>query len=216
MYQTTSQQSGPPNNIRHRVHSLPSFKELVNGQQPWHDRLVMNSFPLNHYGSIWDQDERELSAAASLLDLQTMGQSDSEYHTSSSSQDARMSSPAPKSSLESTGNVLNGMVVDAKTQMVDRTAIRKRLRPSRSTPLPSNTTLRTLHDHEKKKPRWNNKERCNLFMAIIKDRQLEDMSTYNWDKIASKVGRARKACKDQWRREVLPALIHGIKTDVFK
>ncbi|KAG2175465.1 hypothetical protein INT43_001112 [Umbelopsis isabellina] len=216
MYQTTLRQSGPPNNIRHRVQSLPSFSDFVNGQQPWDNSHFMNRSPLTRYGSIWDQDERELSAAASLLDLQTMGQSDSEYHSSSSSQDARMLSPAPTASLESNSNALNGVELNAKKQMADRTAIRKRLRPSRSTPLPSNTMLRTSHDHEKKKPRWNNKERCNLFMAVIKDRDLDDMSTYNWDKIASKVGRARKACKDQWRREVLPALIHGLKTDVFK
>ncbi|KAJ2957427.1 hypothetical protein NQZ79_g6849 [Umbelopsis isabellina] len=202
--------------MRHRVHSLPSFSELVNGQQPWHESHLENQFPLIRYGAIWDQDERELSAAASLLDLQTMGQSDSEYHSSSSSQDARIPSPVPTSSLESTSNALNRVEVNAKTQMVDRNAIRKRLRPSRSTPLPSNITVRVTHDYEKKKPRWNNKERCNLFMAVIKDRELDDMSIYNWEKIASKVGRARKACKDQWRREVLPALIHGLKTDLFK
>jgi hypothetical protein len=216
MYQSKSQESSPPNNIRHRVYSLPSFSDLVNGQQPWHDSLLRSQYSLTRYGMLCDQDEREMSAAASLLDLQTTGQSDSEYHSSSSSQSVCMSSPVPGLTLESTSIALNANDVNANNQMVDRNAMRKRLRPSRSTPLPSKTVLRTSHEYEKKKPRWNNKERCNLFMAIIRDRELDDMSTYNWDKIASKVGRARKACKDQWRREVLPALIQGLKTELFK
>ena len=59
---------------------------------------------------------------------------------------------------------------------------------------------------DKKKPRWQDPERDILFKAIIRDKHLEDMSTFNWDKIAKLVGRCGKACKDQWRREILPAL----------
>ena len=58
----------------------------------------------------------------------------------------------------------------------------------------------------KKKPRWQDLERGILFKAIIQDKHLGDMSTFNWDKIAKVVGRCGKACKDQWRREILPAL----------
>ncbi|KAI7849422.1 hypothetical protein BDC45DRAFT_276734 [Circinella umbellata] len=57
-----------------------------------------------------------------------------------------------------------------------------------------------------KKPRWQDPERGVLFKAIIQAKNLEDMSTFNWDKIAKVVGRCGKACKDQWRREILPAL----------
>ncbi|KAL0086587.1 hypothetical protein F4703DRAFT_1847720, partial [Phycomyces blakesleeanus] len=30
------------------------------------------------------------------------------------------------------------------------------------------------------------------------------MASFHWDKIAVEVGRPKKACKDQWRRELLP------------
>lgn len=39
------------------------------------------------------------------------------------------------------------------------------------------------------------------------------MTTFPWDKIAAVVGRDKKACKDQWRREVLPSLLHCTKLE---
>lgn len=59
------------------------------------------------------------------------------------------------------------------------------------------------------KPRWQESERLNLFHAIVEDKKLDDMATFQWDRIAMAVGRAKKACKDQWRREVLPSLMKG-------
>jgi hypothetical protein len=59
-------------------------------------------------------------------------------------------------------------------------------------------------DHVSPRPRWNNTERHELIEAIIREKKLDDMSTICWDRIAAAVGRATKACKDQWRREVLP------------
>ncbi|KAI9355269.1 hypothetical protein BD770DRAFT_391580 [Pilaira anomala] len=38
------------------------------------------------------------------------------------------------------------------------------------------------------------------------------MTTIRWDRISLAVGRAKKACKDQWRREVLPNLMRGLKS----
>ncbi|OAD69103.1 Homeodomain-like DNA binding domain-containing transcription factor [Phycomyces blakesleeanus NRRL 1555(-)] len=54
------------------------------------------------------------------------------------------------------------------------------------------------------KPRWKDAERLRLFQAIVKDKLLDDMASFHWDKIAVEVGRPKKACKDQWRRELLP------------
>ncbi|KAI9021528.1 hypothetical protein CLU79DRAFT_753695 [Phycomyces nitens] len=54
------------------------------------------------------------------------------------------------------------------------------------------------------KPRWKDAERLRLFKAIVKDKLLDDMASFHWDKIAIEVGRPKKACKDQWRRELLP------------
>ncbi|KAI8090032.1 uncharacterized protein BX664DRAFT_386424 [Halteromyces radiatus] len=61
------------------------------------------------------------------------------------------------------------------------------------------------------KPRWQETERKNLLKAIVKEKQLDDMTSFSWDRISLAVGRAKKACKDQWRREVLPALLDKLK-----
>lgn len=70
----------------------------------------------------------------------------------------------------------------------------------------------------KNKPRWQDSERQELMEAIVKEKNLDDMSTIPWDKISKAVGRAKKACKDQWRRELLPNLIKGLmhKNNSFK
>ncbi|KAG0169932.1 hypothetical protein DFQ28_002779 [Apophysomyces sp. BC1034] len=56
------------------------------------------------------------------------------------------------------------------------------------------------------KPRWQDSERLHLFEAIVKYKELDDMASFRWDMISVDVGRPKKACKDQWRREVLPAI----------
>ncbi|KAI8377716.1 uncharacterized protein BYT42DRAFT_571345 [Radiomyces spectabilis] len=61
------------------------------------------------------------------------------------------------------------------------------------------------------KPRWQDAERLELLEAIVQDKQLNNMATFRWDRISMAVGRAKKACKDQWRREVLPALMNSLK-----
>ncbi|KAI9478453.1 MAG: hypothetical protein EXX96DRAFT_248595 [Benjaminiella poitrasii] len=60
------------------------------------------------------------------------------------------------------------------------------------------------------KPRWQNHERQGLLEAIVREKCLDDMTTIPWDAISKSVGRAKKACKDQWRRELLPYLIDGL------
>ncbi|KAI8339879.1 hypothetical protein BC941DRAFT_236300 [Chlamydoabsidia padenii] len=61
------------------------------------------------------------------------------------------------------------------------------------------------------KPRWQEAERLDLLKAIVKEKHLDDMTSFSWDRISLVVGRAKKACKDQWRREVLPALMEKLK-----
>ncbi|KAI7876175.1 hypothetical protein K492DRAFT_198673 [Lichtheimia hyalospora FSU 10163] len=61
------------------------------------------------------------------------------------------------------------------------------------------------------RPRWQAHERLKLFLAIAEDKQLEDMSTFRWGPIACKVGRSRKACKDQWRREVYRSIVQYLE-----
>lgn len=64
------------------------------------------------------------------------------------------------------------------------------------------------------RPRWTANERFKLFMAVVEDKQLDDMTTFAWDRIATRVGRSKKACKDQWRREILKSLIHHFESEV--
>ncbi|SAM00349.1 hypothetical protein [Absidia glauca] len=61
------------------------------------------------------------------------------------------------------------------------------------------------------KPRWQEAERLDLLKAIVKEKHLDDMTSFSWDRISLVVGRAKKACKDQWRREILPALLEKLK-----
>ncbi|KAI9491863.1 hypothetical protein BDB00DRAFT_830957 [Zychaea mexicana] len=76
----------------------------------------------------------------------------------------------------------------------------------------NNSRRRQVKSWQKKKPRWQDPERLTLFRAIVREKQLDDMTTFHWDKIAKAVGRAGKACKDQWRREILPTLTKNIKS----
>lgn len=63
------------------------------------------------------------------------------------------------------------------------------------------------------KPRWQEVERLELLEAIVKEKELDDMTTIRWDRISLAVGRAKKACKDQWRREILPNLLKGLRSN---
>ncbi|KAI7888380.1 uncharacterized protein EV154DRAFT_604818 [Mucor mucedo] len=62
------------------------------------------------------------------------------------------------------------------------------------------------------KPRWQEAERLELLEAIVKEKELDDMTTIRWDRISLAVGRAKKACKDQWRRELLPNILKGLRS----
>ncbi|KAI8147319.1 hypothetical protein BJV82DRAFT_343685 [Fennellomyces sp. T-0311] len=61
------------------------------------------------------------------------------------------------------------------------------------------------------RPRWTPSERLELFKAVSRDKELEEMSTFHWDIIAQQVGRSRKSCKDQWRREIYRTML-----DIFE
>ncbi|CAO3592646.1 unnamed protein product [Absidia cylindrospora] len=81
-------------------------------------------------------------------------------------------------------------------------------------PSPSSSTTPSIISNSSAtmvKPRWQETERMDLLKAIVKEKQLDDMKSFSWDKISLAVGRAKKACKDQYRREVLPALMEKLK-----
>jgi hypothetical protein len=63
------------------------------------------------------------------------------------------------------------------------------------------------------KPRWSNPMRHALLMAIIEQKELSEMASFNWASIGKQVGRSGKACKDQWRRAILPKLQHMYEED---
>ncbi|KAI8985069.1 hypothetical protein BDB01DRAFT_788819 [Pilobolus umbonatus] len=84
-------------------------------------------------------------------------------------------------------------------------------RSNSSKSIASNTSSNTIN-----KPRWQEAERLGLLEAIVKEKNLDDMASIRWDRISLAVGRAKKACKDQWRREILPHLMKGLNTSSKK
>ncbi|ORX55721.1 hypothetical protein DM01DRAFT_1335116 [Hesseltinella vesiculosa] len=83
--------------------------------------------------------------------------------------------------------------------------------PTTTTTTSSSSSSFESPTNQPHKPRWKESERLDLFKAIVREKQLDDMTTISWDRIAIAVGRAKKACKDQWRREVLPTLLKNMK-----
>ncbi|CAO3619105.1 unnamed protein product [Mucor fragilis] len=73
----------------------------------------------------------------------------------------------------------------------------------------SNPTLNSSADGISNKPRWQDFERQTLIEIIVQEKELDNMSSIPWDKVSQVVGRAKKACQDQWRREILPHLLKG-------
>lgn len=66
------------------------------------------------------------------------------------------------------------------------------------------------------KPRWQDAEKRELIEAIVKEKNLDDMASIRWDRISMTVGRAKKACKDQWRRVLLPDLLKRTDSDKYE
>jgi hypothetical protein len=58
----------------------------------------------------------------------------------------------------------------------------------------------------KEKPRWSPQLRETLLKAVIAYKNLDDMTSFHWCQIGKQVGRSGKACKDQWRRALLPKI----------
>ncbi|GAN08828.1 hypothetical protein MAM1_0226d08345 [Mucor ambiguus] len=58
----------------------------------------------------------------------------------------------------------------------------------------------------KEKPRWTAEMRESLLKAVITYKNLDDMTSFHWSQIGKQVGRSGKACKDQWRRALLPKI----------
>lgn len=64
----------------------------------------------------------------------------------------------------------------------------------------------------REKPRWTVDMRKKLFRVVTTQKKLADMATFDWDAIGRQVGRPGKACKDQWRRALLPKLEQSFET----
>jgi hypothetical protein len=72
---------------------------------------------------------------------------------------------------------------------------------------PTTTNKRKLKARgTKEKPRWTTDMRKKLFHIVVEQKKLADMATFEWATIGKQVGRSGKACKDQWRRALLPKL----------
>ncbi|KAI8084095.1 uncharacterized protein B0P05DRAFT_536143 [Gilbertella persicaria] len=58
----------------------------------------------------------------------------------------------------------------------------------------------------KEKPRWTAEMRTLLLNAVVNHKGLSDMTSFDWAAVGLEVGRSGKACKDQWRRAILPRI----------
>ncbi|KAI9254457.1 hypothetical protein BDA99DRAFT_518453 [Phascolomyces articulosus] len=206
--------------------SLDTFRDIEN------NHISIRSF---HYQQLQQRSfvsHEEQEAAQALIQLGSF-HIDSEFSNNSFQSSPRRSSSCTTldtavtgcSSIMSTtsssynSNMMTKQVTkNSKSQTITPTVTKKNNRRRqlilKKGPYPSHdpTTLTTIKPWHKKKPRWQGPEKESLFTAIIEDKRLDDMATFHWDKIAKLVGRAGKACKDQWRREILPALNDSFKS----
>ncbi|KAI8372962.1 uncharacterized protein BYT42DRAFT_578720 [Radiomyces spectabilis] len=124
---------------------------------------------------------------------------------------------APETSEENDQNESNrnGKLLPRTSHRLGRRYGRRKAEDSNKDKGDTQATYSQQYHHSRStpmKPRWQDSERLDLLEAVIKEKNLNDMSTFRWDRIALAVGRAKKACKDQWRREVLPALRRSIRS----
>ncbi|CAO3650817.1 unnamed protein product [Cunninghamella blakesleeana] len=75
-------------------------------------------------------------------------------------------------------------------------------------PSPFYTTVVQSNYNNITKPRWSNKERSKLLIAVIEEKQLENLSTFRWKEISKQLNSKRscRACRYQWKYELLPRL----------
>lgn len=141
-----------------------------------------------------------LSGSESVLSTNTMSQG------SSSTYSLKMT----------TGSTIANKKKQKKESFLSRAATftRRRGRPRKNNKLP--TLEQPVHFYQEddtsgatspNKPRWQDAEKRELIEAIVKEKNLDDMTSIRWDRISMTVGRAKKACKDQWRRVLLPDLL---------
>ncbi|KAI8138900.1 hypothetical protein BJV82DRAFT_673244 [Fennellomyces sp. T-0311] len=108
---------------------------------------------------------------------------------------------------------IDGPLPPIKLESSDKQSTHHRRRSA--SPSPAECSSSSCSGHRSgPKPRWQPKEREKLFEEIVRLRELEKMSSFDWDQISDDVfqgRRAGKACKDQWRREILPNLRRSLK-----
>lgn len=63
----------------------------------------------------------------------------------------------------------------------------------------------------KRKPRWNKDLKNSLSLAVIDQKKLSDVNTFDWQAIGRKTGKSGKACKRQWLTEILPKIQNSFK-----
>ncbi|KAI7903069.1 uncharacterized protein BX663DRAFT_509447 [Cokeromyces recurvatus] len=157
------------------------------------------------------KDHREVEAIEGLLRLQETGSFNDtpSYQRQEGSccfiTNRRGRPPRDKTSKQDSSlKMLNLTASQYARHVNETTKVQKRMKNHPTNKISSSTT------NNNNKPRWQDHERQDLLEAIVRVKSLDDMATIPWDAISKSVGRAKKACKDQWRRELLPYLIDGL------
>ncbi|ORZ08193.1 hypothetical protein BCR42DRAFT_455723 [Absidia repens] len=63
------------------------------------------------------------------------------------------------------------------------------------------------------KPRWSDEERTKLLMAVIEEKTLDQLTTFDWQRVAAGVkNQNRTTCRDRWRDDLLPVILQLYQT----
>ncbi|KAG2192571.1 hypothetical protein INT47_006203 [Mucor saturninus] len=222
------------------IHPLQQQQQQQQQHRPCHHQRLPSLSNLllpHHYSSssslVEDTSSSPWASGSNLLyspNLNNSDDSSSIYSTQRPSLIPPLSTSTSFSSLKSSASSIN--TGTQKASLLSRAATftaRRRGRPKKSALTASvdkneikivdmtyNYANDTSHSNQGlsscNKPRWQEAERLELLEAIVKEKELDDMTTIRWDRISLAVGRAKKACKDQWRRELLPNILKGLRS----
>ncbi|CAO3599383.1 unnamed protein product [Absidia cylindrospora] len=166
-----------------------------------------------------DYDGNLLKAAHTLLTLHyATFQGDDENEASprvaTSSSHSSLSSSTSSSSSYSSSSVTYSSHDEEEEAGIPRRRTRRHYQPTTITTTgPSTSNMGSSTSGATSKPRWSDEERTKLLMAIIEEKTLNQLTTFDWQRIAAGVKNQNRAtCRDRWRDDLLPVILQLYQT----
>lgn len=210
------------------IHPLQQQQTCYPHPYQHHERLpsLSNLLLTPHTPTSYSSEDTSSWASGSNLLYSPSTDDSSIYSTTRPSLIPPLSTSTSFSSLKSSASSIKSTSTHPKVSLLSRAATftaRRRGRPKKNEIKIVDMTYNYANETgtnnillgngcPSNKPRWQEAERLELLEAIVKEKELDDMSTIRWDRISLAVGRAKKACKDQWRREILPNMMRGLRS----